>query len=65
MNIKELAQEYRLTADRLQSRITQLRAELLTARGKKAFDMQKRIDMLYAELLDVREIMGYLNHYYH
>lgn len=65
MKIKELAQEYRLTADQLQSRITQLRGELLTARGKKAFAMQKRIDTLYAELLDVREIMGYLNHYYH
>ncbi len=64
MNLKQLSEEYRAAADQLQDRIAALRAELPTARGEKAFAMQKRIDLLYAELLDVRTIMGYLQNYY-
>lgn len=64
MDLKGLAQEYRAAADQLQNRIALLRKELPAVRGKQAFAMQKRIEMLYAELLDVRAVMGYLNSYY-
>lgn len=65
MALKELAAEYRATADGLQTKLAQLRTEVKTARGVNALRMQKRMELLYAELLDVRKIMGYLNHYYH
>ncbi len=64
MNLNQLSNEYRTAADRLQDRIAALRAELPTARGETAFTIQKRIDLLYAELLDVRTVMGYLQNYY-
>lgn len=65
MALKELAAEYRATADGLQNKLAQLRTEVKTARGENALRMHKRMDLLYSELLDVRKIMGYLNHYYH
>lgn len=65
MNLQQLASQYRESANALESRILQLKTELLTARGEDAFSLERRIDLLYAELLDARKVMGYLNHYYH
>lgn len=64
MELKHLAMEYRRTADGLQQRIEALREELRTARGQEALLLQKRVELLYAELVDVRKIMGHLNNYY-
>ena len=64
MNIEQLALQYRQTADDLQERLEVLKWELACARGLEVFKLQKRIETMYAELQDVRTIMGYLNNYY-
>lgn len=64
MELKQLAEEYRTTADRLQNRLTELRTAIRTTFGEETFAMQRRIDALYAELLDLRVVMAYLKNYY-
>ena len=64
MGLQQLANEYKQTANMLESHIVKLKAELTTARGQDAFTLEKRIEVLYSELLDTRKIMSYLNQYY-
>lgn len=64
MQINQLAGEYRVTADRLQERLNELRAQLPVSRGEETFRIQRRMEALLAELRDVRIVMGYLNSYY-
>lgn len=62
--MQELAMEYRETADKLLDRLYRLREELRTARGEQAFSLQRRIECIRCELVQVRQIMGYLLQYY-
>ncbi|MEM1485436.1 hypothetical protein V6615_11245 [Oscillospiraceae bacterium PP1C4] len=64
MQLSQLSDEYRATADRLEARLSELRTALETAVGENAFSMQRRIETLYAELLDLRVVMAYLKNYY-
>lgn len=64
MQLTQLSQEYRATADRLQRRITELRMQLKTTLGEEQLATQRRIEILTAELADVRIITAYLKHYY-
>lgn len=64
MDISTLATQYRESADLLETRIITLKIQLKTARGDTAFLLQRRIDVLYLELLDTRRTMGYLRNYY-
>ena len=62
--IEDLSREYDQSARLLEERLKDLRTALGTARGTAALDLQKRIDVLYLEMLDTRRTMGYLRSYY-
>lgn len=64
MQLTELYLEYRATADKLQARLAELRIAQETATGEDALLMRRRMEMLYAELLDLRIIMAHLKNYY-
>ena len=64
MSLSQLTEEYRQTAQLLEDRLAQLKEELKTARGEHAFSLQKRVELLYDELLDTRIIIRYLKNYY-
>ncbi len=64
MSLTQLTEEYRQTARLLEDRMALLKEQLKTARGDEAFSLQKRVELLYTELLDTRIIIRYLRDYY-
>ncbi len=64
MSLTQLTEEYRQTAHLLEGRLALLKEQLKTARGEEAFSLQKRVELLYTELLDTRIIIRYLKDYY-
>ena len=64
MNLGELAEEYRASAEKLDRRLSRLRQELLEARGEEALDLERRIGVMVLELADLRSLSAYLRDYY-
>ena len=64
MNLGELAEEYRASAEKLDRRLSRLRQELLEARGEEALDPERRIGVMVLELADLRSLSAYLRDYY-
>ena len=64
MNLGELAEEYRASAEKLDRRLSRLRQELLEARGEEALDLERRIGVMALELADLRSLSAYLRDYY-
>ena len=62
--MRQLAEEYRHTADMLSNRLIELRLQLAYARGEQYFQLQRRIEAITQELFQVRQTMGYLMNYY-
>lgn len=64
MNLRQLAEEYQESAERLAQRLAQLRGELRTTRGEAALDLQHRVEVMALELADLRSLSRYLRDYY-
>ncbi len=64
MNLRQLAEEYQESAEKLTQRLAQLRRELRTARGEAALDLQRRVEVMALELADLRSLSRYLRDYY-
>ena len=64
MNLGELAEEYRASAEKLDRRLSRLRQELLEARGEEVLDLERRIGVMVLELADLRSLSAYLRDYY-
>lgn len=64
MELFILAQEYKKSAAALAKKLPKLQRELKTARGKEAFLLQRRINLMRQELGETRRIMAHLSGYY-
>ncbi len=63
-DLRQLAEEYSLSADLLEDRMLQLQRQLAQARGQEALDLQNRLDVMNQELFHTRRMRAYLNEYY-
>ena len=63
-NIVLLAKEYEQSANLLERRLKQLQQNAPSVRGLEALELQKRMELLSAELYHTRKIRSYLLHYY-
>ena len=64
MSLRQLADEYNESAERLalgQGRIRRARRE---ARGEEALALEKREEVMRLELMDLRSLSRYLREYY-
>lgn len=62
--MRQLAEEYLRSADRLDQRIRQLRSTLDRLRGKEYVKVLRRIDLLRQEYYETRAVAFYLLRHY-
>ena len=64
MDLRQLAEEYRESAERLARGLEKVRRELAGARGEEALDLERREEVMRLELMDLRSLSRYLREYY-
>lgn len=64
MDLRQLAEEYGRSAERLARGLERVREQLKMARGEEALALAKREEVMRLELLDLRSLSRYLREYY-
>lgn len=64
MDLRQLAEEYSASAERLLMGLEKIRGQRATARGDLAVELEKREEVMKLELADLRSLSRYLREYY-
>lgn len=64
MDLRQLAEEYNESAERLAKGLERIRERLTWARGEEALDLERREEVMRQELTDLRSLSRYLREYY-
>ena len=62
--LRQLAEEYSKSAERLAEGLERIREQLAWARGEEARDLERREEVMRLELMDLRSLSRYLREYY-
>lgn len=64
MDLRQLAEEYGASAERLLQGLERIRAQKVAARGDLALELERREEVMRLELADLRSLSRYLREYY-
>lgn len=64
MDLRQLAEEYGASAERLLQGLERIRAQKAAARGELALELEQREEVMRLELADLRSLSRYLREYY-
>ena len=64
MDLRQLAEEYGASAERLLQGLERIRAQKAAARGGLALELERREEVMRLELADLRSLSRYLREYY-
>lgn len=64
MDLRQLAEEYKESADRLVVGLERIRTQLAGARGEEALALERREEVMRQELTDLLKLSRYLREYY-
>lgn len=64
MDLRQLAEEYTASADKLLRGLEKVRKERAEARGDLAVELERREEIMRMELADLRSLARYLREYY-
>lgn len=64
MSLRQLADEYNESAERLALGLERIRRARREARGEEALALEKREEVMRLELMDLRSLSRYLREYY-
>lgn len=64
MTLRQLADEYTASAEKLVRGLERIRRQRATARGELAIELERREEVMRQELTDLRSISRYLREYY-
>lgn len=64
MDLRQLAEEYRESANRLVDGLEWIREQLAQARGEEALALERREEVMRQELTDLISLSRYLREYY-
>lgn len=64
MDLRQLADEYTASAEKLIQGLERIREMRRTARGDLAIELERREEVMRQELTDLRSVSRYLREYY-
>jgi len=64
MDLRQLAEEYSASAEKLLTGLEKIRRQRAAARGDLAIELERREEMMKLELADLRSLSRYLREYY-
>ena len=64
MDLRQLAEEYGASAERLLQGLERIRAQKAAGRGELALELERREEVMRLELADLRSLSRYLREYY-
>ena len=64
MDLRELAEEYTASAEKLIRGLERIRKLRSTARGEQSIELERREEVMRQELADLRSVSRYLREYY-
>lgn len=64
MDLRQLADEYTASAEKLKRGLERIRKLRTTARGELAIELERREEVMRQELTDLRSISRHLREYY-
>lgn len=64
MDLRQLAEEYKESANRLVDGLERIREQLAGARGEEALALERREEVMRQELTDLISLSRYLREYY-
>lgn len=64
MDLRQLADEYTASAEKLLRGLERIREQRFTARGELALELERREELMRQELADLRNVSRYLREYY-
>lgn len=64
MDLRQLAEEYSASAEKLLKGLERIREQRASARGDLAVELERREEVMQLELADLRSLSRYLREYY-
>jgi len=64
MDLRQLAEEYSASAEKLLRGLEKIRQQQAAARGDLAIQLERRAEVMRLELADLRSLSRYLREYY-